>query len=355
MEYHLAGFILGIVLDFIFGDPYWLPHPVRFIGRLITFCEKCFFQNDDVHRGDSSLSCSEDKRGSVKATNGNRGDSSLYSSSVKRRKGCYTVIIVCSVCVILSGVILGGAYLVNPVLGCIVESIMTYQLLAAKCLKVESMKVYNALEHKTIEQARKAVSMIVGRDTQQLTDEQVTKAAVETIAENTSDGVIAPMLFTALGGPVLGFLYKAVNTMDSMIGYKNEKYFDFGRCAAKTDDVLNFIPARLSALLMIFICLFLGKKYSLKNAWTIFKRDRYNHQSPNSAQTESACAGALGIQLAGPACYGGVVEDKPFLGDPQRTVEHDDIKRANVLMYGTTLLCAGLCVIIMVGCCYAWR
>ena len=187
--------------------------------------------------------------------------------------------------------------------------------------------------------------MIVGRDTEHLTEEGVAKAAIETVAENTSDGVIAPMLYTALGGPVLGFLYKAVNTMDSMVGYKNDKYMYFGRCAAKLDDVVNYIPARISALLMIAVSFLPGKAYDGKGAWRIWRRDRRKHASPNSAQTEAVCAGSLGVQLAGDASYFGKIVKKPTIGDAHRPVEYEDIKRANGLLYRTAILCECLALI----------
>ncbi len=312
MHYHLIAFIAGFILDLILGDPYWLPHPVRFIGRRISFFEK-----------------------------------RLRKPGAKHQKlaGVAEVLLVSGSTILLTAVFLYGWYTVDPVIGCAVEAVMTYQILATRCLKVESMKVYRKLEKGTIEEARYAVSMIVGRDTENLRDDEVTKAAVETVAENTSDGSIAPMLFLALGGPVAGFFYKSVNTMDSMIGYKNDTYRDFGWCAAKTDDVLNYLPSRISALLMIVSCVFLGKSYSARNAARIWKRDRRKHESPNSAQTESTCAGALGIQLAGPAVYQGVVEDKPYLGDPIRPIEHKDIVRANRLLYATAFLCEALCAL----------
>lgn len=224
---------------------------------------------------------------------------------------------------------------------------MTYQILAVKCLKVESMKVYQCLKNGNLEQARKAVSMIVGRDTEHLDEEGVAKAAIETVAENTSDGVIAPMLYLAVGGPILGFLYKAVNTMDSMIGYKNDKYLYFGKAAAKLDDFVNFLPARISACLMIVASFFAGRHFSGKGAWTIYKRDRKKHTSPNSAQTEAVCAGALSIRLAGDASYFGKIVKKPYIGEAVRGVEYEDIKRANHLMYITAWLCEVLCLLVM--------
>ena len=315
---HIIAFTVGFFLDLLIGDPHWLFHPVRIIGWLISLLEKAFLRKE-----------SSDKK--------------------KFISGLLTVIIVVISTVLVSTLILGAAYFVNIYLGMAVEAVMTYQILAAKSLKVESMKVYKALKEGTIEDARKAVSMIVGRDTENLSEEGVTKAAVETVAENTSDGVIAPMIFTALGGPIAGFAYKAVNTMDSMIGYKNDKYMYFGRCAAKLDDFVNFLPSRISAYLMIFASLIGGKDYNAKKAYEIFKRDRFNHSSPNSAQTESACAGAMGIKLAGDASYFGKIVKKPFIGDETRPIESLDIKRACRLMYLTAFVCMIICTSILLS------
>ena len=263
------------------------------------------------------------------------------------RQGIELVLIVIISVVAVTLILLFMAYWLHPVLGVAVECIMTYQILAVKCLKVESMKVYQCLKNGNLEQARKAVSMIVGRDTEHLDEEGVAKAAIETVAENTSDGVIAPMLYLAVGGPILGFLYKAVNTMDSMIGYKNEKYLYFGRAAAKLDDFVNFLPARISACLMITASFLAGRQFSGKGAWTIYKRDRKKHTSPNSAQTEAVCAGALSIRLAGDASYFGKIVKKPYIGEAVRGVEYEDIKRANHLMYITAWLCEVLCLLVM--------
>ena len=244
----------------------------------------------------------------------------------------------------LSALILFGAYAMHPGLGVVIEAVMTYQILAARCLQVESSKVWKQLNAGSLEEARKAVSMIVGRDTEHLTEEGVAKAAIETVAENTSDGVIAPMLYTALGGPVLGFLYKAVNTMDSMVGYKNEKYLHFGRAAAKLDDVMNFLPARISALLMVGTAFISGKSYNGKQAWRIWRRDNRKHASPNSAQTESVCAGLLGLRLAGDAWYHGVLHKKKYIGDALREITPEDIPLSCKLMYGTTGIMLLLCL-----------
>ncbi len=315
MKYHIMAFFLGFLLDLLFGDPYFLPHPIRLIGSLIAKIEKCFL-----------------------GKNKNRNEKR------KLRQGVCMVIIVLFSTMTAATLILFLAYSMNCYLGMAVEMIMTYQILAAKCLKDDSMKVYQCLKEKTLPEARKAVSMIVGRDTDCLDEAGVAKAAIETVAENTSDGVIAPMLYTALGGPILGLLYKAVNTMDSMIGYKNDTYLYFGRAAAKLDDVVNFLPARISAYFMILASFIGGKCFSGKRAYYIYKRDNRNHASPNSAQTESVCAGALGIQLAGDASYFGKTVKKPYIGDNVRAVEYEDIKRVNRLMYLTAWISEMICL-----------
>lgn len=233
-------------------------------------------------------------------------------------------------------------------------------MLSMKDLKTESMKVCQALEAEDVEQARQAVSMIVGRDTARLDKDGIARAAVETVAENTSDGVIAPLLYLTLGGGVLGVLYKTVNTMDSMIGYKSDRYLDFGRCAARLDDAVNFIPSRLAAWLMIagtVLCKLISNKEERKDALLyhpgralrIYRRDCRKHASPNSAQTEAACAGALGLRLAGDAWYFGRRVEKPYIGDDLRPVEAADIRRANRLLYMTSLLMWLLCMGVLAG------
>jgi adenosylcobinamide-phosphate synthase len=255
-------------------------------------------------------------------------------------------LVVCSVALCTGG-LLFLFYRLHPLAGCVLEAVMTYQILATKCLKVESMKVYERLSAGDLSGARQAVSMIVGRDTERLDEIGVAKAAIETVAENTSDGVIAPMLYLAIGGPLLGFVYKAINTMDSMVGYKNQSYLFFGRCAAKLDDVVNYLPARISALLMILGSFLPGNAFDGKGAWRIWRRDSRNHASPNSAQTEAACAGSLGIQLAGNASYFGKIVEKPTIGDDDRPVEDTDIVQANRLLYRTAFLCMGICVALL--------
>ena len=302
----LYAILAGFIMDLLIGDPHWIYHPVRLIGKLITFLEDML------------------RKTFPKTKDG------------ERKSGFVLVVLVCGISVFTVWGLMKLAYNLNFWCGFLLEVIMCYQLFAVRSLKDESMKVYKELAKQDLEASRKAVSMIVGRDTENLTIEGVTKATVETIAENTSDGTLAPMFYMFIGGPVLGWFYKAVNTMDSMVGYKNEKYLNFGRYAAKFDDVMNFIPARLCGWLMILASMFL--KMDWKNAKKIFVRDRFNHASPNSAQTEAVMAGALRIQLAGDAWYFGKRYEKPIIGDALRPVEIEDIPRANRLLYATAIV-----------------
>lgn len=303
----LAACVTGFLFDFLFGDPVWLYHPVRVIGNLISFGEKIL-----------------------------RKWTGKDSPGKELAAGTILWFLVAGVSFAIPFTVLWAAQRIHPVLRFVIESFWCYQILAARCLVKESGKVYDRLKENDLPGARKAVSMIVGRDTENLTYEGVTKAAVETVAENTSDGVTAPLLFLILGGAPLGFLYKAVNTMDSMLGYKNEKYLYFGRFPAKMDDVFNYIPARLTALFMTGAAFLTGMDG--KNAWKIWRRDRRKHASPNSAQTESVCAGALRVRLAGDAVYFGKLHKKEYLGDALRPIEAEDIRRAGKLMYVTAFL-----------------
>ncbi len=299
-----AAVAAGFLLDFFIGDPHSIPHPVVGMGRLISFFDK------KLRRGNSN------------------------PKDVGR--GVLTVVLVALISTGVPALVLWLAWFLHPAAYFAVSAVMCCQALAARQLVRESDKVRRALEKGDTEGARTAVSMIVGRDTDVLDEDGICRAAVETVAENASDGVIAPLFWMLLFGAAGGFFYKSVNTMDSMLGYKNEKYLYFGRAAAKTDDAANFIPARLSALLMIAVCPLC--RLDAKNAWKIFRRDRMKHASPNSAQTESACAGALRVRLAGDAVYGGVLRKKEFIGDPIRPIEPADIRRANRLMYVSSAL-----------------
>ena len=302
----LAAIIAGFILDLIFGDPHWLPHPICLIGNLIGFLEKNLRRL--LAPGKTAL---------------------LFG-------GALMVAIVLLVTFAVPYAVLTLAESVSPWLRFALETIMFYQIFATKCLRDESMKVYTALHNNDLADARVKLSWIVGRDTQNLDAEEVTKGAVETVAENTADGIIAPMFYMFIGGAPLAFLYKGINTMDSMVGYKNDKFLYFGRCAAKLDDLANLIPARITGLVMILAAYFLN--LNAKGAWKIFWRDRYNHLSPNSAMTESVTAGALDIQLGGDHFYFGKLVHKDTIGDNLRPVRADDIVAANNLLYMTAVL-----------------
>ena len=304
----------GFVLDALFGDPAWLPHPVVYMGKGISALEK-----------------------QLRARLPKTPEGALWGGRILAF--CLPV-----GTFVLTSLVCRGAAALHPLLGLAVQMFWCGQALAAKGLVQESTNVYRELIKPDLPAARTAVSRIVGRDTAALTAEGVTKAAVETVAENASDGVIAPLFYMLLGGAPLALTYKAINTMDSMVGYKNERYLYFGRAAAKLDDLANYLPSRIAALLWVAAAALTGN--DARNAWRIWRRDRRNHASPNSAQTESACAGALNVQLAGPAYYFGQYYPKPTIGDAMRPIEPEDIRRADRMMYAESLLALGLgCVI----------
>ena len=306
MKLRALALALGFLIDVLLGDPHSLPHPVVAIGKLIAALEKA------LRRLFPATPAGERWAGGV-----------LWLLTVSISGGVpFALLYACAH--------------VSPWLRLAVESLMCWQILAARSLRDESMKVYAALKTGDLEKSRYAVSMIVGRDTQYLDEQGVTRAAVETVAENCSDGVIAPLFFLALGGAPLGFFYKAVNTMDSMLGYVEPPYKDIGFFPAKLDDVFNYLPARLSALLMLLGGGLLGM--DMKEGWRIYRRDRHNHASPNSAQTESVCAGLMGLRLAGDAVYHGVLHKKPYIGDARREITPEDIPLSCKLMYATTVL-----------------
>ena len=311
MKWSLYALLIGFGMDLILGDPHGFPHPVIAIGKLISGLEKRLRR--------------------------------LFPATVRGENiaGGVLWVLVAGLSTVVPAFLLWGCRQVSPWLRLVVESVMCWQILATKSLRVESMKVYTALETGDLQASRYAVSMIVGRDVSRLDEAGVARAAVETVAENTSDGVVAPLVFLALGGAPLGFFYKAVNTMDSMLGYVEPPYKNIGLVPARLDDVMNFLPARLSALLMLAAGALLGM--DAKQGWKIFRRDRYNHASPNSAQTESVCAGLLGLRLAGDAWYHGVLHKKPYIGDALRDIEHRDIPRACRLLYGTAFFALAVC------------
>ena len=307
----LAACAAGLLLDLLFGDPVWLYHPVRLIGNWISWAERQLRKVCGSH---------------------------LMAA------GGVLWVMTALMAFLIPFALLALAGWLHPALRFLLETFWCFQILAARSLSSESRKVYEKLKESDLPGARRAVSMIVGRDTEKLTEEGVTKAAVETVAENTSDGVTAPLIYMMIGGAPLGFLYKAVNTMDSMLGYKNDRSLYFGRIPAKMDDIFNYIPARITGLLMTAAAFLTG--LDGKNAWRIYRRDRRKHASPNAAQTESVCAGALGVQLAGDAVYFGKVYKKEFIGDALRRIEPEDIQRTGRLMYAaellTFLLCGGI-------------
>ena len=302
--------ISAYVLDLIFGDPYSFPHPVKFIGNMIARLEKFFF-------------------------------ATLIN---KLLSGLITFLIVVVSTYFTTFLLINISYSLNSYLGIAVEILLTYTVLSAKCLEVEAVKVQRELRAKNLENSRKSLSYIVGRDTKELDFTQIIKAVIETVAENTVDGVISPIFYLCLGGVPLAMAFKAISTLDSMIGYRNEKYEEFGKVSARADDVANFIPARLSIIFFTISAFLLRLDY--KNAFLICMRDRKNHLSPNCAYSESLTAGALGIQLGGSHYYGGRLVEKQKIGDDLKKADVDDItKTVNMLRIVTFLCILVVCII----------
>ena len=310
----LLAWCCAWLLDFLIGDPQSWPHPVRWIGNLIHLVQRA------VRR-----TCHSDRALRI-------GGGVMWLAVVGLTYG-------------IAWGVLHLATLIHPGLGWGVEVWMIFTVLAGRCLARSAQDVERPLRADDLAESRIKLSWIVGRDTSQLQPEQINRAVVETVAENTVDGIIAPLFFLLLGGAPLAMAYKAVNTLDSMVGYKNDRYLYFGRASAKLDDIVNWIPARLAGLLTVLCAFLVG--LDGKNAWKIYRRDCHNHASPNSAQTESACAGALQVQLAGDAYYFGKLCHKPTIGDPIRPVKPQDIVLANRLMVASDLVFAALC-------CAAW-
>lgn len=298
--------LCGFVIDLLLGDPAWMPHPVVFMGRCISALEKLL------------------RRIFPKTPKGKLAGGVILAAVLPLGTLAFT------------GLCVWGLGLIHPALGFALQVLWCWQALAAKGLRQESENVRRALVTGTLDDARKAVSRIVGRDTAALSREGVIRAAVETVAENFSDGVVAPLFWMLIGGAPLALAYKAVNTMDSMVGYKNDRYLYFGRAAAKLDDAANWLPSRLAALLLVAAAPLTGQ--NAKRAFAIWRRDRRKHASPNSAQTESAMAGALGVRLAGPASYFGKIHQKPWIGDDTRPIEPRDITRAGRMLYAGSAL-----------------
>ncbi len=308
---HIISLCLGTLLDQLVGDPQKLPHPVRAIGKLIATLEDKLYPKENV------------------------------DGKTMRRRGMLLWFATVTIVTVITLFMMIVSYKAGMIIGIAAESVLTAYILASRSLYRESMAVASKLEEHDTAGARHALSMIVGRDTDELAEEEIIKAAVETVAENASDGVIAPFIYAAVGGPVFGMFYKAVNTMDSMIGYHNSRYEDFGFFAARADDVFNLVPSRISAVMMIAGCAilsFFSKDYDAKSAYRIYMRDRRCHTSPNSAQTESVCAGSLGLMLGGTHMYKNKPVEKPMIGDAKRGAQPGDIKRANTLMFAAQAL-----------------
>ena len=322
---HVGALVAGCAIDAVLGDPPSWPHPVRLIGKQI--------ERDEGLVRDRLLPAAA------------RLDEWKFNPAETEQLAGAALAADVMLCLpVATWLLLKVADRIHPALAFAAETALFYQLVAARSLRDESMAVYEPLQRGDIEAARASLARIVGRDTDALDEAGIARATVETIAENASDGVIAPMLYQALGGAPLALLYKAVNTLDSMVGYKNERYLNLGRVSAMVDDVFNVVPSRMTGLFMCAAARLSG--FDGEQAWNVFKRDRYNHASPNSAQAEAACAGALQVQLGGPSSYGGVMVDKPEIGDDTRPIEAEDIVRANRLLRSTALVGLAACTLV---------
>lgn len=311
-EWHIIFF--AFILDLILGDPRWFPHPVVLIGRLISFLENVF-------------------RISIK----NKGWELLA--------GGILAIVVPASAFLVTYWLIGTASSFSQAAGWLAAVFLGYTTIAARSLYSEPQKVAKLLLTGDLPDARKELSCLVGRDTQELDEKGIVRALIETVAENTSDGVIAPLFYLAIGGPPLAMAYKAVNTLDSMVGYKNERYLHFGRASARLDDIANYIPARLSALLMIFAAFILRKDWI--GACKITARDGRNHPSPNSGYPEAAMAGAMGKRLGGLSYYGGIPSNKPFIGNEKGDFQVVDVKNAGKLMITASVFMVALSVSVL--------
>jgi len=301
------------VADLILGDPHGYPHPVRLIGRAVQALEP-----ELLHTEDSSMK--QYLLGGILA-------------------GLIVVL-----AATLTWAIIRTAQWIHPVFSFIATIFFAYTTLATRNLYDEVKKVIKTLEQGNLTRARKEVGFLVSRDTDRLDEREVCRALIETISENTSDGIVAPLFYLAIGGPPLAMAYKALNTLDSMVGYKNERYRYFGWASAKADDIANFLPSRITALLFILSSLVLGKKW--KGAWRVALKDGRKNMSPNSGYPEAAVSGALGIQLGGEDFYFGVLEKKPLIGEPEKSISLNDVKASLHLMLATSLI-AGMITILL--------
>lgn len=310
-------FLCASITDLIAGDPRWLPHPVCWIGKLITFTERLFYPK---HR----------------------------SETREFVAGCIVCCIVTAVSASAAWLILHISHMISSGFFFLIQVIIGFYCLSASSLIDAAREVRKHLDSNDLPEARNALSMIVGRDTATLDESGIVCATVETVAENITDGIISPLIYFALGGPVAATFFKAVSTMDSMIGYKNERYHRFGTCAARMDDLLNYIPARITSYILIPVAAFLTG-YNWKKAILITKRDRLKHESPNSAHGEAAMAGALGIRVGGGAFYSGTFSSRPYLGDPERTPDKKDISGACRITLFVTIITEAFIFFVLSG------
>nr|WP_312985632.1 adenosylcobinamide-phosphate synthase CbiB [Clostridioides sp.] len=301
---NLISIYFGYILDLIIGDPYSFPHPVKYIGKLIKTLEgfiRRAFKTEGLLKFGGFILC------------------------------IATVAITYIVTYLFVNI-----FKFNYILYILVNGFVIYTTLATKCLKDEAIKVYNVLKTGDLEKSRIQLSYIVGRDTTELSEKEIIRATVETVAENTVDGIISPMFYAFVGGAPLAMAYKAINTLDSTVGYKNDKYLNLGIASAKLDDIVNYVPSRLSVLIMPIASMILG--YNAKNSFRIGIRDRKNHKSPNCALSEGAVAGALGIQLGGTNVYFGKEVYKPTIGDNMTNINVENIVDTNRIMYMSSLV-----------------
>ena len=305
---------IAYILDLVFGDPQNIIHPVQIIGKMISLGEKIL----------------------LKEKSGSR---------YKFFAGIILNIFVVSItygltCLIYKSSKISGVFT-------LIEIYLMYTVFSVNSLAREGNRVYNILKEGNIEKARKDLSYLVSRDTETMDEKMIIRSTMETISENTVDGIVAPMFYMFLGGLPLAMTYKAINTFDSMVGYKNERYMDFGKFSAKIDDVANFIPARITGVLIVAASMIL--RYNYKNSLKMFIRDRKNHSSPNSAHAEASVAGALGVQFGGRVSYFGKEVDKPVIGDKIKDFELEDIKKNIKIMYITSFLSLAIFSLIFAG------
>lgn len=337
-----VSFIGAYIVDIVVGDPRWLPHPVVMMGKLIRFLENriCRFSLADGNNSSIPPLTKGGLGGILPLLKGDKG------GFIDKKKGgivLWFAVVIFTYFVTLA--IVEGSFFINFLFGMIISVLIASLTLATRSLYDESKTVIDSLNRGNIEEARKNLSMIVGRDTENLDEKEILRAVIETVSENLSDGIVAPLFYLAIGGPPLAMTYKAVNTLDSMVGYKNERYRDIGWFSAKMDDIFNWIPARLTGALIVIASFIL--RYNWRDSWKIMIRDGRKHSSPNSGIPEAAVAGSLSIQLGGKIQYFGEVADKPTIGDKIKETDKEDVKKAWIIMFASSFLMAVACITVL--------